>query len=275
MDASGFLVFVVTVFTWMQTERFISLRRSTRLITELCISLTFHQLTSSPRQRAGVSTTHCTILTLIELVVGMAVNRTLRSDANRPQLFVRVWPRPKELRGGWCGSRSQRSWAVDPEGLWAAELITADQGTHIYMVTDTHTYTDLHTSVRKSPELKWLMLLYRQQGHAVSDNHGKAADQCWLCRLRRGKSYSAGFKAAESTSSALNHHMTYFKSVVFLCLNKSWKSRLRHSLSSWDMPELHPSQPQQISHFLSVFSVMTCLWPFVMSFNKPLTMGAD
>lgn len=141
-------------------------------------------------------------------------------DRDRGSSRRLIWLTFRSGRGPWI----QRVYEL----LRCAELITADQGTHIYMVTDTHThtYTDLHTSVRKSPELKWLMLLYRQQGHAVSDNQREAADKCWLCRLRRGKSYSAGFKAAESASSALNLHMTYFKSVVFLCFKEIWKTCL-------------------------------------------------
>lgn len=64
-----------------------------------------------------------------------------------------------------------------------AELITSDQGIYIYMVTETRTYADLDKSAWKSPEFKWLMLLYQQQSYTVSDNQRQTADQCWLCRL--------------------------------------------------------------------------------------------
>lgn len=79
--------------------------------------------------------------------------------------------------------QEEKAWLMDPECLWAAVLCWAH---HLWPRSPhLHGYRDSHpdTSAGKSPEFIWLMLLYQQQGYAVSDNQKQTAEQCWLGRL--------------------------------------------------------------------------------------------
>lgn len=124
--------------------------------------ITFHQRTSKRRQteRAWVSVTRCTILIQIELACQQSVSkpdRTLCSTENRAQLFVDVCVMERKRRRQkerarerardfqrliWlvciCSGHGLRLRLVY-ELLFCAELITSDQGIHIYMATDART----------------------------------------------------------------------------------------------------------------------------------------
>lgn len=71
------------------------------------------------------------------LDVWAVVHRTLCSEANRPQLCVRVcacvWLIERSVCSVWFGLCGHVY-----ELLFCAELITSDRGTHIYIVTNAH-----------------------------------------------------------------------------------------------------------------------------------------
>lgn len=106
----------------------------------------------------------------------MSGSDTLCSDTDQPQLFC-------PCVCVYLCDQEEKAWLMDPECLWAAVLCWAH---HLWPRSPhLHGYRDSHpdTSAGKSPEFIWLMLLYQQQGYAVSDNQKQTAEQCWLGRL--------------------------------------------------------------------------------------------